>query len=231
MNKQGEIVEKFQDFFQQWEKYLSQKYSPYKGFSLGRMIDKFWKRENRKLKDLGITRDDLLNLKRIRNVSAHDKDLIGIEEKAVFLIEKIVHNFCKTAKDIATLAHDIYRVNTGERVFDVIREMNKKHITYVPVIERNNFLGIFSKTTVLELVAERLNLGELLISDIMDKIRLSESSDNYEFMSMYDDYYAVYQMFQHYIDRGKKLGVIFLTEDGRETGEIKGLVSAWDLNK
>jgi CBS domain-containing protein len=221
----------FRELFQKWEKYLTIKYEHSRRTSLGQMITRFWRKEAKKCRLIGITMDDLWNIKRIRNVDAHDKELIVIQDKAVQKLKKIVNAFCARAADIATPGSRMYCVGPDTRAEDVVREINEKSITHVPVVEGEDFYGIFSGKTLLKLVAEDRYDENLVMGDIKDELRSEEDAGYYEFLPTDSDLFEVYRLFREYIDEGKRLGVIFLTAGGGESGEIEGLITAWDLNK
>jgi hypothetical protein len=69
------------------------------------------------------------------------------------------------------------------------------------------------------------------MSEIREYLKHIEGADEYEFLKADADFHQVHFLFEQHIDKGKRLGVVFLTSDGEPTSEIKGLITAWDLYK
>jgi CBS domain-containing protein len=223
--------EQFRRLFQRFEKHLATKYGSRRGSSMTRLIERFWEREADKCLGLNITKDDLWNLKRIRNVDAHDQALINIGDKAVAMLEKLVKAFCAKARDIATPAKGLFIAELSTSINDAVALMSEKRFTHVPVVDSGRFYGLFSGKTLLHLVAAGRDIKGLKMKDIVDNLGSDEDEETYEFLPADADYYEVFKLFENYIERGQKLGVIFLTPDGQPSGQIMGLITAWDLSR
>ncbi|UII24493.1 cystathionine beta-synthase [Fulvivirga maritima] len=76
-----------------------------------------------------------------------------------------------TAKDIITKkngAAQLYSVEKGMKVGEVMRVLNQEGIDQVPVVENNEFVGSVSTTKLLEKLIEDPNLRDKPVSEIMD---------------------------------------------------------------
>jgi len=219
----------FSRLFEQWEQYLKARFGQ---SNMHRLSQKFWEVETNRCKKEGISENELLALVNIRNTLAHNPSFLEIKQPTVTMLRKLVNTFCKRAFDIAVPKQKIYKVNLASKIVAVVNTMKNNLFTHVPVVEDKKFFGIFSENTLLKIISSQKELKEgLKIEDIKSLLKDTQGTDDYRFLSSQATFYAVYQLFQDHIDKGKRLGVVFLTEEGEESGDIKGLITAWDLHK
>lgn len=228
MKKQ--ITKDFLNLYSQWEQYLKSRYGKKDMYSLSK---NFLSDEKDRCKKEGISENHLLGLVNIRNAYAHSSELLEITKYANVLLRRLINIFVKKALDIATPKNKIYSANLNTKVFKVMRQMAEHLYTHVPIISGNKFYGVFSENTILKIMISKTEIKNLRIKDVLKIIKKTEeeSTDAYRFLPIESSFYDVYQLFQEYIDHGKRLGVVFLTENGKESGNICGLITAWDLHK
>jgi len=220
--------EKFENVYESWEHYLEAH------FKKGGMYEKtkrFCEKEKEKLGKLKITKGQIRNLLYLRNVNAHSPSFLSIKKPAITLLQTLVNNFCKKAIDIATPKYKLYAATLDTPVKEVTQTMREKLYTQVPVIDSKKFIGTFSENTVLRLFTEEKDQENLLIKHIKNYLVPHKGTSSIEFLKTHASYFEVLNLFQTYIDQGKRLGVIYLTKNGKQSGEIEGLITAWDLHK
>jgi len=223
------IDRKFNGLYERWEKYLKWRYG--NTDNMYNNTKNFLKDERIKCKEIDITENHLKNILSLRNVKVHTPSFVEIKENAVMILQLIINNFCRKASDIATPGEKIYKATPSFYIKDIIEMMAKNLYTHVPIIQGSKFIGIFSENTLLRLTVDNKNIDKLKIKDIQSYLKATEGTDAYEFLAADADFYKVHKLFQKYIDKNKRLGVIFLTNDGKKSGKIKGLITAWDLSK
>ena len=221
-------AEQFRILYEQWEQYLKARF----GKKNMRMLSqKFWLEEVDKCKKEKISENQLLGLINVRNAYIHSSSLLEIKRYAVVLLRRLINTFCKKAKDIAILKSKIYKVAPETKIKLVINEMKDNLYTHVPIVQKKSFYGVFSENTLLKAIALGKWRDNLKILDVIDLCKNNKGTDDYKFLSEDANFYDVYELFQEYIDHGKRLGVVFLTKNGQEIGVINGLITAWDLHK
>ena len=218
----------FINLYAEWGHYLETRFGN-KG--MWNLAETFYIAEKEKCDKQSISLGELQAIVSIRNTYQHTPSFLEIKPKALVFLRQLVNTFCNKASDIAVPKQDIYIGGLGSSVKEVIKEMSKSLFTHVPIIEKQKFYGVFSENTLLKLEASNKVLDKLKIEDIKSVLKDTQDTDDYKFLSTQASFYEVYQLFQDYIDKGKRLGVIFLTKDGKESGDIKGLITAWDLHK
>jgi CBS domain-containing protein len=223
-----ELISRFLDLYERWARYLSVRF---KSDSMYRNTRYFWDAEHNRAQELGVSEGDILGLFNLRNVGTHAPSFVEIQSAAVVKLQKLVSAFCRKAIDIATLEEDIYKADLDTLVKEAVRVMSQRLFTHVPVVSKNEFIGVFSENSLLQLIAHNeLDLDKKM-SQIKDYLTDIEGADEYEFLPASADFHEVHYLFDQYISKGKRLGVVFLTIDGKPSAEIKGLITAWDLYK
>lgn len=187
----------------------------------------------------------------LRNVLVHEEkyqENIAIPTDSLLKrlkgIIKTIQN-PQTALDIAST--EIYSCEPSDRIIDVIKVMADKLYSVVPVFtnkkESKEFLGVFSESSLMCIVGKKeevfcknfsINSG-LLIKDILDIIEkpIRESwafiSATYDVLKIQKLFHT--QTFENASQPNSRLGVLFVTKNGKKDEEILGLITAWDLSK
>lgn len=222
----SQAVGEFMELFEQWERYLRVRF---KSDSMYRNTREFWEREQARCQEIGISESDLLGLFNLRNVSVHASSFVEIKEPAIVKLQRVVNTFSKKAMDIATPGDRIFKVGLEDTVDKIVKTMEEKSFSHVPVIEKDKFIGVFSERTLVSLAADDSYDSSAKIKEIRDL--LVTAGDDYIFLPINVDFYRIYQMFQEYISRPQRLKAIFLTDSGKPGTNIKGMITAWDLHK
>lgn len=231
MEKKTSVVNKqFLDMFAQLEDFLAANFS---GDNNSERLNAAFNEAKfiRKVDQLGLTRDDLHNLRQLRNILIHQPNYLKLSTRALTDLNKLVLTFCKQAIDLATPSDNIYAANSKTAVLEIIQTMDRNKYGYVPVINNNQFIGLFTKNVVLKLTAQEKLSKNILIGDILNLLEQENTENTYEFLRTTAAAEKAYSLFSRYIEQGKHLGVILLTDSGKKSSKIKGLITAWDLYK
>lgn len=219
----------FLDLYKEWEFYLKHRFEKK---DMYRNSLAFLNEEKERLQKDNIVKDDVMNILSVRNIVSHSKDFISIKDKCLVFTRRLVNNYCKKALDIATPGQKIYSVLPEDKLLTVIRKVRKNLYTHVPVIANNEFIGVFSENVLLKYIDDGGIINkETKIENVKKYLREQKGTDNFEFLPKTASFYDVYYLFQKYIDKGERLGVVFLSQKGRKTANILGLITAWDLHK
>ena len=134
---------------------------------------------------------------------------------------------------IAVPKSRIYTVSPDDCALSVIREMHTKVYTHVPVIENGQFVGVFSENSVVSYLAA----NEIVGLDQTIKIREfdafipvhSHNSETFVFFPRDASLFQIVSHFRQSLRERKRLGAVFLTQSGKHTEDILGLITAWDI--
>ncbi len=218
----------FEKLYERWEYYLDQ------NFSGNNMYDKhknFCRKKAEKLQKLEVTEGQVLSLYNIRNADAHCPSFLTINKDAAARLQTLVNYFCKKAIDIATPEQNIYSADLNTPVKKITQTMGQNLYTNVPIVQGQTYIGTFSENTVLKLYNQNKFQEDLLVKNIKDTLTSRIDTAEVEFLDPNVSFFEVMQLFQNYINEGKRLGIIYLTPGGKKSGNIKGIITAWDLYK
>lgn len=226
-------AERFLNLYKELEDVLEQRYP--KSGRPGTAIMDFANRD-----EGAAFKEDLNTCREVRNLLSHHPDMDGeaIVEPSDALIQVLVDalEYVRTPKpaiDFATPRSRLLIADSGERVFPVMRAMEKEGYSHVPVFRNGRLTGVFSISTVFSYtLTERNRITEdTRIFELGDLLKLDKhTSERFAFVGPQADYWMVRDLFNRKPgERSKRLAVIFITKNGRPDGTILGIVTPWDL--
>lgn len=139
----------------------------------------------------------------------------------------------KKAIDIAVRREFIYTTYLNANALDVMRIMNSKTYTHIPVMDGEKMKGVFSENTILAYLVENKDtiiLKDTKISEFKDFIGLDKHpSEYFEFVSRNSLLADVEVLFQKGLKERKRIAVVYITEHGDRTEKLLGMITAWDI--
>jgi len=173
----------------------------------------------------------------LRNVLFHcdRKKYIKMNDIALESVENLLDLLDNPPKVIDRFKADVYRVDLNDRVDEVVFRMKEKNYTHIPVYDDDKFVGVFTETSLLDWLAGNIKNGEAdfrktQMKDI-NKQYLHTQNNGYKFVAPSFNVFEVQSEFEKAINDKKRLGVIFITDSGKQDGKIVGIITAWDLPK
>ncbi len=134
----------------------------------------------------------------------------------------------------AILPEKIYSTTMGANAREVMRVMADKAFTYVPVLEEDGgAIGIFSENTVFLYLARNEICAvdsTTAISEFAEYLPFSRHvSEYFEFVPKEANIDDVRELFERGMVERKRLAAVFITDNGRNTEPILGMITAWDI--
>lgn len=186
-------------------------------------------------------KEDLMDFAMLRNAIVHnpgkenEDSIAEPHDKTVSRYEYIRDNVKNPpiALNIAIKADYIYTTSMESVALDVMKEMNKNTYTHVPVIENERITGVFSENSVFSYMVKNEDVlieKDVKIKEFADFIPLEKhESEFFRFVSKNKLVIDIEEMFQKELVNKKRLSVVFITETGKPTEKILGLITAWDV--
>lgn len=234
----NEYVDAFLDAYRRLEKALkaNQRYAPNTPY------------ENPIVRFIGANegkayKEPLDLIREVRNILTHSPKIAGnypIEPSpALFEILKEIINIIENpalAIDYAIHTDQIFKTSLHENALNIMRRMQAAGFSHVPVLVRDQLLGVFSKTSVFSYLLK--NPGKsiddsLLISDFLSYIDPDyPNGDRYEFTAKDALAADVRDLFDMSLNRKKRrISAVFLTETGDPKTKLYGMITPWDILK
>ena len=185
---------------------------------------------------------DRLNLCReIRNVMSHNADVDG--EPVVVPSEAVVESLRSIleaasqpdpAMSYATPADKLLVAGPNDVVVPLMKKMEEKGFSHVPVISRGRITGVFSVSTVFSagLQGRKFTLTEATrMSDFEALLPIDRHiSERFRFMPVDATFAEVCAAFEWKPGAKKRrLAAVFLTDDGSQSGSLRGMLTPWDV--
>lgn len=173
----------------------------------------------------------LNDYREIRNYLTHEQyegDYpIAVSSKVCLDFELILKRMKETSysrsnKNITFL----YQVDNIEKALTLFKENG---YTYLPLVdEHKKVKGIVSSYSLLKLISNKKISYKDKLSSYLDSFNLNDETKRFLFLSKYEPLSTAEKEFS-LIKENKRLGLIFITENGKKEESILGILSIYDI--
>lgn len=172
----------------------------------------------------------------LRNAIVHEKQYNGhpIAEPCPEVVEELeeIHTRLVSPPPVEKkfLRH-VETVSIEGSVADTLRIMNKNSFSQIPITDGNVVVGVMSSNTIArwlgkEILNDVFSLQETTNRTVME---CAETKDNYEFFSRKKTYADALGSFDRATQQGKSLDAILITENGKSTEKLLGIITRFDV--
>jgi len=183
---------------------------------------------------------DINLIRKIRNLLSHGeckvegKTAIEINENIIEKLKEIISLLENPPLVTSRYITEMFVVDLEEKLENLIKTMNEKKISHVPVLDKDKKLvGVFSENTIFSKLSddEIIEIGkEYKVKDYEKYIKLeNHSSEYFDFIKRNEELASAQNLFNKSIKKDKKLVMLFVTENGKKTEKILGIITPWDL--
>ena len=191
-------------------------------------------KENKKFKE------DMQVIRNIRNLISHveckieGKAAIEINENIIEKFKEIISYLENPPLVTSRYITEMFVVDLEEKLEKLIKVMNEKKISHVPVLDKDKkLIGVFSENTIFSKLSEDeiIEIGkEYKVKDYEKYIKLeNHSSEYFDFIKRNEELASAQNLFNKSIKKDKKLVMLFVTRNGKKNEEILGIITPWDL--
>lgn len=189
--------------------------------------------------------DQLKNIRSLRNVLTHSKPF-GLEhcaephEKMLQVLKNILDEV-----DDSRISHHmvpfskIKWATLDDSVLEYMNILRNNVYTHIPILDENHrVIGVFGESTLFSMVLNKANDNDMelieketVFRDYIDAIKLeNQATEEFVFLSrsatILDCRYEFHQCFSR---PKRRLGMIFITENGSPNEALLGLITAWGI--
>ncbi|MCM1991610.1 hypothetical protein [Oceanirhabdus seepicola] len=185
--------------------------------------------------------DVLKQYARLRNCIVHDT-VSGIEEPIAIPLQEVVERYKSILKrfknpltvyDICTHRSKVLVASQNSLVIDVMQAMESLLISRVPIIEKENVVGLFNGNVLIYYLA---STKKCLISNntVMNELKEFTNLDchrkeQFDFVDKTLNVYDAEKYFKKTNKNNHKLVALFITSDGTRKGKLLGVLTEWDV--
>ena len=186
--------------------------------------------------------DELLIIKQVRNINTHQRnDKYGyvvcpnpdMNIKLKSIIDEINNPPTIYNSNMCIKKQYMYCKTINDTVESTIKDMVDKTYTHVPILENGIIKGVFSESSLLDIVNKESGIiidKNTKFADILEYLKLeNHSTEEFIFISRNKNIYDVEDIFKDYFTRKKRVGCVYITESGKTDESILGMLTAWDV--
>ncbi len=185
-------------------------------------------------------RDKLDLCREIRNLLAHHADVGGesiVEpsQAIVDFLQSVVDYLQRPplALDFSTRWENIVKANLTQKALSVMKRMEQRGFSHIPVFENGKMVGVFSISTVFSYMVENRNAvldEQTEIADFYDILSIEKhKNERFMFVGRNATVSEVRAAFEAKRERSRRLAVVFITENGRKDSRLLGMLTPWDV--
>ena len=223
-------IERFRNLFLEFETETKKKVD--KDLSLDECVREL---KNRRLNPYK-NEDSFIDFcRRLRNIVSHNvnDNYYLITDDTINKLVKILKEVRHPYKVIDKATKNITSKKLNESVLKTMQEMNDKSYTHIPIYDNNKQLaGVFSENSLFQYImsGNKFDINEsTTFNDIKECIDLNMSKEIVKFVArgqLYDD---VVNDFIYEFKNDNKLSCVMVTEHGKSTEYVQGIITAWDI--
>jgi CBS domain-containing protein len=176
----------------------------------------------------------------VRNILAH-RSRVGNDyavepsDKMMELLERTVSKimYPPRAYDVAIPKSKIVCKTLDDFVRPTMMEMEKHTYTHIPILENGIVRGVFSENTLLSYLVDDgiVDIDDSLkFSDISKYLPIeNHSAESFRFIPKDALLYDVKTLFEETLKNSDRIGMVFLTQNGKQAESVIGILTAWDV--
>ncbi len=185
--------------------------------------------------------DILKQYARLRNCIVHDT-VSGTQEPIAIPLQEVVERYKNilnrfknplTVHDICTHRSKLLVASPNSLVIDVMEAMENLLISRVPIIEKENVIGLFNGNVLIYYLASTkkcLISNSTVMSELKDFTNLEcHRKEQFDFVDKTLNIYDAQKYFKKRNKNNHKLVALFITSDGTRKGKLLGVLTEWDL--
>ena len=146
---------------------------------------------------------------------------IGCANEALAAIDKLVP------------ASAVTKAVMSDSISSVSNEMLAKGYSHIPVIdEKGVVFGVFSESTILEALSAGVSCAQVAtLRDIKDFLPIRKHrTDVFIFVPKDITVAKLRKIHKDAMDRDERIGLVFVTKNGREDEPLLGILNIWDIS-
>lgn len=191
-------------------------------------------------RELGHITAELDYCREVRNLLAHRPKVSGeyaVEPSGAMLktLQNTINRILNPplALVVGVPASNVFSCALGNRIKPALHKMAENCYTHVPIIENNRVVGAFSENTLLSCLIDDEIMevsDETRFSDVSKYLSLdAHTSESFIFVSRTTTVAEVAALLADATNKAERVGMVFITEHGKPTEGLLGIITAWDL--
>ena len=229
----------FINLYNELDAYIAEKYDRFdEDSSIYFLINKFRKSNIEIEKEYSKKLD---SIRKIRNIYVHEsgiiEDLFDVSNDVINTLKEVI-DYIKhplLAKDVMTPFKEVKVASLNSKVQNLIEIIYKEGFSNIPIVNDFNIvIGIFNSDVLVNLSFHKIEVDKnTIIQDIEKYITFDAHFNNrFIFVNERSEIDSLNEYFSKSKEQYKKrLPLIFVTQNGKSNGVLKGIIAPIDLLK
>ena len=180
-------------------------------------------------------RFDLKEYGELRNAIVHDRSggeiIAEPNDYAVSHIEQIARLLLEPPKVAPLFLKEVLALSASDPISRAIRELSRMSYTQVPVLGNGETICLLTSNMIvkwmgLSLADDTFDISATTLQDVIKKVG---HESNYEVVSVNQSLIEIPDMFYRWQQEGKKLEAVLITQHGKLSGKLQGIITNRDL--
>ncbi len=171
----------------------------------------------------------------IRNIIAHNNDVIVPSDGFIEAFEKLVKEITKPKMvyQIMTKASDLQTKSIDDSIADAIKLIKKRGYSSIPILKKDKIIGMFTEKSIFDYLTISGNSHidtSMSLETIISAIDLDNKPRQYfKFIPKDLNVYDAYEIFSEDFKGKRELVLLLVTNSGNFSEKILGIVALRDL--
>lgn len=225
-------ADEFIDLYKQLEDAAVQRYNyPTDGRAVSRLEDR---------REFSHISGELSYCREVRNLLQHKPKVRGtfMVEPSGEMVELLRETLDKVknpvrCRDLCIPFGKLYWKTPGDLVIPSVQKLRTAGYTHIPILENRRAVGVFTVNGLFSYLLEHgmdALTNTTRFSDMGRELALEgHPSEVYVFEEMSATVDQVEAHFRAAEKKGRRVGMVFLTEHGKPTEKVQGILTAWDV--
>ena len=178
--------------------------------------------------------------RKIRNTLVHNRD---VRYTPMIRVNVVIYDKVKEFLDLIKnppkilesgyAVKNIFSCQDTDKICDVIDVMVKNSYTHIPVYSGQKLVGIFSESTFVDIAKKEQEIiidKSISFNEILECLDINDrTTETILFVDRNKNVFDIEEMFERYFKNNKRLAAIFITNTGKNTEPILGMITPWDI--
>ena len=147
------------------------------------------------------------------------------------LVDRI--NKIPMCKDHCIPVKSVYTCSFDDYVVPAMNAMKEHNYTHVPLLDNGVVLGVFSENTLFSYVLDNEIVSvdrETRFQDLSTYLPINKhQTEVFRFLPWNAQTFSAKKLFEDALKRFERIGMVFLTQNGKETEKLMGIITPWDI--
>ncbi|MBD2097727.1 CBS domain-containing protein [Trichocoleus sp. FACHB-591] len=180
-------------------------------------------------------KNDLKEYADLRNAIVHERSdehtIAEPNDRAVEDIEKIASAITNPPRVIPKFQTSVTSLKQKASIGDAVRLMLEHSFSQIPIFDNDVFSELLTANTItrwlgVSVLEDIFSLKETQIEKVLE---FTEYRENHKFIGRNTTIFEVLEDFQLFGERGRKLDALLITDSGKQTEKIIGIITVSDL--